>query len=55
MFVETDEGEAVEAVQGEAGEEVELRLWESRRHSNEDDTKVRLKSLWLHSTTDILV
>ncbi|XP_042616897.1 piezo-type mechanosensitive ion channel component 1-like isoform X3 [Cyprinus carpio] len=38
----TDEGEAVEAVQGEAGEEVELRLWESRRHSNEDDTKQTL-------------
>lgn len=43
--METDEGGAVKAVQGEAGEEVELRPWETRRHSNEDDTKVRLESL----------
>uniref|UniRef100_A0A673G3W9 Piezo-type mechanosensitive ion channel component 1-like n=1 Tax=Sinocyclocheilus rhinocerous TaxID=307959 RepID=A0A673G3W9_9TELE len=27
---------------GEAGEEVELRLWEASRHSNEDDTKQTL-------------
>uniref|UniRef100_A0A671QYY7 Piezo-type mechanosensitive ion channel component 1-like n=1 Tax=Sinocyclocheilus anshuiensis TaxID=1608454 RepID=A0A671QYY7_9TELE len=39
----------------QAGEEVELRPWEARRHSNEDDTKVRIKSLWLHSPTDILI
>uniref|UniRef100_A0A671QYS1 Piezo-type mechanosensitive ion channel component 1-like n=1 Tax=Sinocyclocheilus anshuiensis TaxID=1608454 RepID=A0A671QYS1_9TELE len=32
----------IEAVQGEAGEEVELRPWEARRHSNEDDTKQTL-------------
>ncbi|KAI2662263.1 Piezo-type mechanosensitive ion channel component 1 [Labeo rohita] len=33
----TDEGGTVKATQGEAGEEVELRPWEARRHSNEDD------------------
>ncbi|XP_016101354.1 piezo-type mechanosensitive ion channel component 1-like [Sinocyclocheilus grahami] len=38
----TDEGGAVKAVQGEAGEEVELRHWEASRHSNEDDTKQTL-------------
>ncbi|XP_696355.4 piezo-type mechanosensitive ion channel component 1 isoform X1 [Danio rerio] len=36
------EGEAVKTVQGEAGEEVELRLWEARRQSSEDDTKQTL-------------
>lgn len=43
VFVETHEGGAVTAVQGEAGEEVELRPWEERTHGSEDDTKVRLK------------
>ncbi len=51
LFVETDEGGAVKAVQGEAGEEVELRPWEARRHSNEDDTKVRLESLWFFTNS----
>lgn len=49
--METDEGGAVKAVQGEAGEEVELRPWEARRHSNEDDTKVRLESLWFFTNS----
>ncbi|XP_067256339.1 piezo-type mechanosensitive ion channel component 1 isoform X2 [Chanodichthys erythropterus] len=38
----THEGGAVTAVQGEAGEEVELRPWEERTHSSEDDTKQTL-------------
>ncbi|XP_067308143.1 LOW QUALITY PROTEIN: piezo-type mechanosensitive ion channel component 1 [Pseudorasbora parva] len=38
----THEGGAVEAVQAEAGEEVELRPWEDRSHSSEDDTKQTL-------------
>ncbi len=48
LFVENDEGGAV---QGEAGEGVELRSWETRRHSNEDDTKVRLESLWFFTNS----
>ncbi|RXN17679.1 piezo-type mechanosensitive ion channel component 1-like protein [Labeo rohita] len=37
LYISTDEGGTVKATQGEAGEEVELRPWEARRHSNEDD------------------
>lgn len=52
LFVETDEGGTVKATQGEAGEEVELRPWEARRHSNEDDdTKVKLESLWFFTNS----
>lgn len=34
----------MKAVPGEAGEEVELSLWEARRQSSEDDTKVKNKT-----------
>lgn len=49
--METNEGGAVKAVQGEAGEEVELRPWEASKHSNGDDTKVIPESLWFFTNS----
>lgn len=44
VCVETREGGAgVKGDQVEAGEEVELKRWDLRRESFEDDTQVRLK------------